>query len=86
MTQLYITDFTCMRRLNFVLFSIGQPDSESVCNTDTFDVAGASNKIPTICGDNDGQHSNSNFLFHEILYLFNCAISTLISKLIFQCI
>ncbi|KAK4010451.1 hypothetical protein OUZ56_019594 [Daphnia magna] len=50
----------CQVRLNFVLFTIAQPNSESVCNTDTFDVAGASNKIPTICGDNEGQHMYLN--------------------------
>nr|CAH0104686.1 unnamed protein product [Daphnia galeata] len=50
----------CQVRLNFNMFSIGQPDVESVCSTDTFDVMGASNKIPTICGDNDGQHMYLN--------------------------
>ncbi|KAK4010450.1 hypothetical protein OUZ56_019593 [Daphnia magna] len=50
----------CQVRLNFVLFTIAQPDTESVCNTDAFDVAGASNKIPTICGDNGGQHMYLN--------------------------
>ncbi|XP_057368595.2 uncharacterized protein LOC130689675 [Daphnia carinata] len=50
----------CQVRLNFVLFTIAQPDTESVCNTDAFDVVGASNKIPTICGDNGGQHMYLN--------------------------
>ncbi|XP_046638127.1 uncharacterized protein LOC124316306 [Daphnia pulicaria] len=50
----------CQVRLNFVLFTIAQPDAESVCITDTFDVAGASNRVPTICGDNEGQHMYLN--------------------------
>ena len=52
---LYLQFSLC--RLNFIMFSIGQPDTESVCSTDTFEVLGASNRIPTICGDNEGQHS-----------------------------
>ncbi|XP_046459017.1 uncharacterized protein LOC124205608 [Daphnia pulex] len=50
----------CQVRLNFIMFSIGQPDTESVCSTDTFEVLGASNRIPTICGDNEGQHMYLN--------------------------
>ncbi|EFX82921.1 hypothetical protein DAPPUDRAFT_316207 [Daphnia pulex] len=50
----------CQVRLNFIMFSIGQPDPESVCSTDTFEVLGASNRIPTICGDNEGQHMYLN--------------------------
>ncbi|KAI9559191.1 hypothetical protein GHT06_015980 [Daphnia sinensis] len=50
----------CQVRLNFVLFTIAQPNTESVCSTDTFEVVGASNKIPTICGDNGGQHMYLN--------------------------
>ncbi|XP_046458972.1 uncharacterized protein LOC124205571 [Daphnia pulex] len=47
---------TCQLRLDFISFSISQPNSQSVCNTDSFQVAGAINKVPIICGDNDGQH------------------------------
>ncbi|EFX82920.1 hypothetical protein DAPPUDRAFT_316208 [Daphnia pulex] len=50
----------CQVRFNFVLFTIAQPDTESACITDTFDVAGASNRVPTICGDNEGQHMYLN--------------------------
>lgn len=44
-------------RLEFLEFSIAQPDSETVCSTDNFQVSGATNVAPVICGDNDGQHS-----------------------------
>ncbi len=44
-------------RLDFVLFTISQPDAESVCSGDYFEVAGATNNVPTICGFNNGQHS-----------------------------
>ena len=39
-------------------FTISQPDAQSLCtNGDYFDVGGQTNKVPTICGDNEGQHS-----------------------------
>ncbi len=44
-------------RLDFISFSIEQPNEQSVCSVDSFQVAGAINKVPVICGDNDGQHS-----------------------------
>ncbi len=44
--------------LDFLALSLAQPNSESVCNVDSFQVAGAINKIPIICGDANGQHSN----------------------------
>lgn len=47
----------CQVRLDFEMFSIGQPNSQTVCSTDTFTVGGTSNKVPTICGDNGDQHS-----------------------------
>lgn len=54
--------------LDFLVFAISQPDSETVCSTDTFGVEGANNnpQVPVICGDNDGQHSNSqtNLVWH----------------------
>ena len=43
-------------RLDFVSFSVAQPDSDGIC-TDAFRVAGADNNVPTICGNNNGQHS-----------------------------
>ncbi|KAI9559184.1 hypothetical protein GHT06_015973 [Daphnia sinensis] len=46
----------CQVRLDFVLFEISQPDAETVCSNDYFDVAGATNVVPTICGFNNGQH------------------------------
>ncbi|XP_046638055.1 uncharacterized protein LOC124316262 isoform X3 [Daphnia pulicaria] len=46
----------CQIRLDFQAFSLAQPNTESVCNIDSFQVAGALNKIPIICGDANGQH------------------------------
>jgi hypothetical protein len=44
-------------RLDFLTFSLAQPNAETICSVDSFQVAGAVNKIPAICGDNNGQHS-----------------------------
>lgn len=46
-------------RLDFLTFNIAQPASSTVCSTDTFQVSGASSVVPTICGENTGQHSNA---------------------------
>ncbi|EFX82500.1 hypothetical protein DAPPUDRAFT_316213 [Daphnia pulex] len=46
----------CQIRLDFVLFTISQPDAETACSGDFFEVAGATNIVPTICGFNNGQH------------------------------
>ncbi|XP_046637998.1 uncharacterized protein LOC124316228 [Daphnia pulicaria] len=46
----------CQIRLDFISFLIEQPNEQSVCSVDSFQVAGAINKVPVICGDNDGQH------------------------------
>lgn len=46
-----------MYRLDFLTFSIAQPNAETVCDVDNFKVIGATNKVPIICGENHGQHS-----------------------------
>ncbi|XP_046638057.1 uncharacterized protein LOC124316262 isoform X4 [Daphnia pulicaria] len=46
----------CQIRLDFLTFSLAQPNAETICSVDSFQVAGAVNKIPAICGDNNGQH------------------------------
>ncbi|KAK4010454.1 hypothetical protein OUZ56_019597 [Daphnia magna] len=43
-------------RLDFMSFSIGQPNADGNCATDVFRVSGAENLVPEICGDNAGQH------------------------------
>ncbi|KAI9558871.1 hypothetical protein GHT06_015660 [Daphnia sinensis] len=46
----------CQLRLDFLTFSIAQPNAETVCDVDNFRVIGATNKVPIICGENHGQH------------------------------
>jgi hypothetical protein len=42
-------------RLDFVAFTTPQPTA-GTC-VDTFQVSGTTSVVPTICGDNTGQHS-----------------------------
>ena len=58
-----------LSRLDMVLFTISQPDSESVCSGDYFEVAGATNTVPTICGFNNGQHSKLIKRVLECIYI-----------------
>ena len=59
--------------LDFLTFTTAQPTS-GTC-TDTFQVGGASTVVPTICGDNAGQHSKSqniyvvHFIFRFLKFL-----------------
>ncbi|XP_057368628.1 uncharacterized protein LOC130689709 [Daphnia carinata] len=46
----------CQIRLDFREFSIAQPNRQSKCATDSFRVFNAENKVPTLCGENSGQH------------------------------
>lgn len=54
-------------RLDFISFSIVQPDYSSVCVTDTFQASGTLSRSPVICGDNAGQHSK--MLLNKHVYI-----------------
>ena len=49
--------------VDFVSFTIAGPGDSTVCTTDTFQVGGALNSVPTICGENANQHSKQITLF-----------------------
>ncbi|KAF2349274.1 CUB domain [Trinorchestia longiramus] len=64
--QLRITplnDNICQLRLDFEEFTLGQPDNEGVCDEDFLQVVAGASNIPTICGDNTGQHSKWLLIF-----------------------
>lgn len=46
----------CQVRLDFEQFSLAQPDDQTVCTTDSFEVTGNANMFGKICGENTGQH------------------------------
>ncbi|XP_046459992.1 uncharacterized protein LOC124206306 [Daphnia pulex] len=73
----------CQIRLDFVSFTTSQPTA-GTC-TDTFQVGGVSNAVPTICGDNTGQHmylhvptSSNNPI--DVQLMFNFASGTTINR------
>nr|CAD7258641.1 unnamed protein product [Timema shepardi] len=47
----------CQLRIDFIDFSIAQPDATGACTTDFMTVTGSASTVPTICGDNTGEHS-----------------------------
>ena len=59
--------------LDFMSFSIGQPNANGDCATDVFKVTGADNLVPNICGDNAGQHSKFNSNSRNFCqFMLNC--------------
>jgi hypothetical protein len=51
----------CQLRIDFLDFSLAQPNGDGVCIWDYFTVSGGSSPVPRICGDNDGQHVYVDF-------------------------
>lgn len=59
--------------MDFLKFSIAQPNSDSVCTDEYFHVDGSDNKVPVICGNNDGQHSKLALLVYKFQrFIFDC--------------
>ncbi|KAK0080535.1 hypothetical protein PV325_013798 [Microctonus aethiopoides] len=46
----------CQLRLDFLEFSLSQPNASGVCDNDFLLIAGAARTYPRICGENAGQH------------------------------
>lgn len=52
------TPTVCQLRLDFEDFTLAQPDENGVCTTDSFMVrTTVGERLPIICGENSGQHS-----------------------------
>ncbi|XP_047105568.1 uncharacterized protein LOC124774927 [Schistocerca piceifrons] len=51
----------CQVRLDFIDFSLAQPDANGNCVDDAFTVSGAASIVPRICGENTGQHIYVDF-------------------------
>ncbi|KAB7506234.1 hypothetical protein Anas_01952, partial [Armadillidium nasatum] len=50
------TNNICQIRLDFVDFNLEQPNPDGNCFNDAFKVEGARHRVPTLCGNNKGQH------------------------------
>ncbi|KAJ8954031.1 hypothetical protein NQ318_004324, partial [Aromia moschata] len=46
----------CEIRLDFLSFTLAQPDGNGYCVTDSFVVTGSGSNVPILCGENTGQH------------------------------
>ncbi|XP_032781855.2 uncharacterized protein LOC116919933 [Daphnia magna] len=69
----------CQLRLDFISFTTAQPVA-GTC-VDTFQVGGSTNRVPVICGDNNGQHiyidvPSSATKATDVQLMFNFAAGT----------
>ncbi|XP_064215817.1 uncharacterized protein LOC662398 isoform X2 [Tribolium castaneum] len=51
----------CQIRIDFLAFSLAQPDANGTCTTDAFYVIGGASNVPVLCGENSGQHIYVDF-------------------------
>ncbi|XP_021698436.1 uncharacterized protein LOC110676121 [Aedes aegypti] len=51
----------CQLRVDFSAFTLSQPNGDGLCSVDNIQIFGGSSRVPTICGDNNGQHVYVNF-------------------------
>lgn len=51
----------CQLRIDFLDFSLAQPNGDGVCVTDYLSVTGGASRVPRICGENTGQHVYVDF-------------------------
>ncbi|XP_044758528.1 uncharacterized protein LOC123316489 [Coccinella septempunctata] len=51
----------CQARIDFIAFSLDQPNANGVCVNDGLTIIGGASPVPTICGENGGQHIYVNF-------------------------
>lgn len=58
----------CQLRLDFLEFSLSQPNASGVCDNDFLLIAGAARTYPRICGENAGQHGKHKFILHSELF------------------
>ncbi|XP_030385030.1 uncharacterized protein LOC115632153 [Scaptodrosophila lebanonensis] len=51
----------CQLRIDFMALSLAPPNGDGLCNTDALTITGGSSRVPTICGENAGQHVYVDF-------------------------
>lgn len=76
--------FFLQHSLEFLTFTLAQPDSATLsttgqCITDSFTVSGSANIVPAICGSNANQHSKSPN-YYTIKFTSNVSLSNSICK------
>ncbi|XP_036336598.1 uncharacterized protein LOC118746796 [Rhagoletis pomonella] len=51
----------CQLRIDFLSLTIAPPSGDGFCLTDTLTITGGASRVPTICGENSGQHVYVDF-------------------------
>ncbi|GJQ88051.1 hypothetical protein Trydic_g12973 [Trypoxylus dichotomus] len=51
----------CQVRIDFLTLSLAQPDANGTCAYDSLNIVGGASQVPTICGENSGQHVYLDF-------------------------
>lgn len=46
----------CQLRIEFLDLSLAQPNGDGFCVTDVLSISGGASKVPSVCGENSGQH------------------------------
>ena len=56
------SDSVCQLRVEILDLALAPPNGDGICNTDIFSVSGGANAVPSICGENSGQHVVVDFV------------------------
>ncbi|XP_064541255.1 uncharacterized protein LOC135430497 [Drosophila montana] len=51
----------CQLRIDFLALSLAPPTGDGLCSTDALTISGGASQVPTICGENSGQHVYVDF-------------------------
>ncbi|TDG53067.1 hypothetical protein AWZ03_000610 [Drosophila navojoa] len=51
----------CQLRIDFMSLSLAPPTGDGLCTTDALTISGGASQVPTICGENSGQHVYVDF-------------------------
>ncbi|XP_034483153.1 uncharacterized protein LOC117788479 [Drosophila innubila] len=51
----------CQLRIDFLAMSLAPPTGDGLCSTDALTITGGASAVPTICGENAGQHVYVDF-------------------------
>lgn len=49
-------DNVCQLRIDLLDFSLAPPSGDGICNTDVISITGSATNVPSLCGENSGQH------------------------------
>lgn len=52
---------TCQLRIDFLDLSLAPPNGDGTCNRDILSISGGASAVPSLCGENTGQHVYVNF-------------------------